>query len=48
VLSSPDLAAPLSSWTPLLTNTFGAGGTFSITNAINPATPRQFYLLKLP
>jgi len=48
VLTSTDVASPLGSWTPVLTNTFGPGGVFSVTNAINPATPKRFYLLKLP
>jgi len=48
VLTSTDVAAPLSSWTSLSTNTFGPGGVFSVTNAINPATPKRFYVLKLP
>jgi hypothetical protein len=48
VLTSTDVATSLSSWTPVLTNTFGPGGAFSVTNAINPATPKRFYVLKLP
>ena len=48
VLTSTDVTTPLGSWTPLLTNTFGPGGVFSVTNAFSPATPKQFYLLQLP
>jgi hypothetical protein len=48
VLTSTDVATPLSSWTSIATNTFGPGGAFSVTNAIAPGTPKQFYLLKLP
>jgi hypothetical protein len=47
VLTSTDVTAPFSTWTPVQTNTFGPGGVFSVTNAINPATPKRFYLLKL-
>jgi len=48
VLTSTDAAAPLSSWTPIATNTFDANGAFSFTNAINPTVPKRFYLLRLP
>jgi hypothetical protein len=48
VLTATDVATPLSSWTPFLTNTFGPSGAFSVTNAISLATPRRFYVLKLP
>lgn len=48
VLTSTDVAAPLSSWTSIATNTFGLGGVFSVTNTINPGTPKRFYVIKLP
>ena len=48
VLTSTDVAAPLSSWTSIATNTFGPGGVFSVTNAINPGTPKRFYVIQLP
>ncbi|MGC3958484.1 MAG: hypothetical protein QM813_11250 [Verrucomicrobiota bacterium] len=48
VLTSTDVAAPLSSWTSIATNTFGPGGVFSVTNAIVPGTPKRFYVIKLP
>jgi hypothetical protein len=32
VLTSTNLALPLTSWTPLVTNTFGSTGAFSFTN----------------
>ncbi len=47
VLTSTNVAAPLATWTPIATNTFDANGAFSFTNAINPATPKRFYSLKL-
>jgi hypothetical protein len=46
VLTSTNVALPLASWTPLTTNLFGAGGSFSWTNAINPAQPQSFYIIK--
>jgi autotransporter-associated beta strand protein len=46
VLASTNIALPLSNWTILQTNQFGAGGGFSFTNAIS--VPRRFYLLQLP
>jgi autotransporter-associated beta strand protein len=48
VLASTNLATPLTNWTVLSTNTFGAPGTFTVTNAINPGTPQLFYLIQLP
>ena len=48
VLTSTNLATPLANWTPLSTNSFDGSGNFSVTNAINPGNPRQFYLLKTP
>ncbi|MEY2429732.1 MAG: hypothetical protein QOJ40_2617, partial [Verrucomicrobiota bacterium] len=47
VLTSTNLIAPLSTWVRLQTNTFGPGGVFSVTNAINPATPNRFFMLNL-
>jgi hypothetical protein len=46
VLSSTDLTLPLSSWTPIVTNSFNPDGTFDYTNAIVPGTPRVFYDVK--
>ena len=48
VLMSSNLALPLANWTVLATNTFGPGGGFNFTNPLNPASPQQFYRLKLP
>jgi hypothetical protein len=48
VLTSTNLALPLSQWLPLASNVLGAGGSFTInaTNAIAPF-PKQFYLLRV-
>jgi fibronectin-binding autotransporter adhesin len=47
LLSSTNLALPLTNWTCLLTNQFDAGGNFNFTNAMNTNTPQQFYILQL-
>ena len=47
VLSSTNVAAPLSSWTPIFTNTFYTGGLFTNTIPILPGVPNVFYILEL-
>jgi Chondroitinase B/Concanavalin A-like lectin/glucanases superfamily len=47
VLTSTNLALPVSNWTPIATNQFDAGGYFSCTNAMIDSI-QQFYLLRLP
>ena len=47
VLSSTNLALPLANWTALSTNTFKST-SFSVTNAVDPSAPRNFYLLRIP
>src|SRR5262249_3042640 len=46
VLTSTDVTAPLSIWTPIVTNAFGPDGTFTYTNTINSATLKLFYDVK--
>jgi hypothetical protein len=48
VLASTNVGAVLTNWVRVATNTFGAGGTFSVTNAVAPAKPRQFFRLQVP
>ncbi len=48
VLTSTNVAAPANLWTPVVTNTFEFDGSFGFTNAVNPATPAQFYRIKTP
>ncbi len=48
VVSSADVSLPMASWTPVATNTFGPGGSFSVTNAINLATPATFLRIRVP
>ena len=48
VLASTNVAAPLTNWLPVFTNTFDVNGAFSVTNAVSGAIPARFYLLQLP
>ena len=48
MLASTNLAAPTTNWSCAATNTFGVGGSFSLTNTLNPALPAQFFRLKVP
>ncbi len=48
ILTSTNLASPLSAWTAIETNVLDVNGAFSFTNAINPATPQRFFILSLP
>jgi hypothetical protein len=47
VLVSTNVATPLTSWTPLVTNAFDANGAFHVTNIISPGNPQQFYRIQL-
>jgi hypothetical protein len=46
VLTATNVTLPIASWTPVVTNTFGAGGSFSYTNAVTPGTPRLFLRIR--
>lgn len=46
VVDAPELDNP-TVWTPVETNTFQAGGLFSVTNAIEPGVNQQFYRIEL-
>ncbi|HLX68014.1 MAG TPA: hypothetical protein VKV04_00160, partial [Verrucomicrobiae bacterium] len=46
VLTSTNVAVPLSNWTAVVTNSFNASGTFNYTNAIAPGAPRLFIDVK--
>jgi len=46
VLTSTNLAAPLSSWTPVYTNNYNPDGTFDYTNPVVPGKPQQFIDVK--
>lgn len=46
VLSSTNLALPLSNWTRLATNVFGANGSAGFTSATEPATDHRYYMIQ--
>ena len=48
VLAATNLALPVSNWTRLATNPFGAGGGFTFTNALLATNRNRFYLLQMP
>jgi hypothetical protein len=43
MLSHTNVAAPVSNWESLSTNTFDASGNLTITNPVNPAEPKRFF-----
>jgi hypothetical protein len=47
VLTSTNLAIPMSQWTAVSTNTF-YGPTFNVTNPVDPASPSGFYGIRAP
>jgi fibronectin-binding autotransporter adhesin len=47
VLTSANLLLPLANWTLTTTNMFDGGGNFSVTNAVNPDSAQEYYLLKV-
>jgi hypothetical protein len=48
LLVSTNVALQRINWTPVATNTFDGSGNFTITTNLNPALPRQFFLLQVP
>jgi hypothetical protein len=48
VLTSTNVALPISIWTRVATNNFDTNGNFSFTIGVDPNAPYQFYLLQLP
>ncbi|MGH7950610.1 MAG: beta strand repeat-containing protein [Limisphaerales bacterium] len=48
VLSSTNIATPLTNWTVEASGTFDGSGGFSFTNNITPGTPQKFLLLRVP
>ena len=48
ILSSTNMAAPLTNWTQVGDGYFDGNGSFSATNAINPGETERFYLLSQP
>jgi hypothetical protein len=47
-LASTNPAAWMTNWALVVTNTFGMDGSFSVTNVVDPAKPRQFFRLQVP
>lgn len=48
VLSSTNLTLPLNVWLPVSSNSFGPGGQFAFTNAVDFGEPGRFYRVKVP
>ncbi len=48
VLTSSNIALPLTSWTRLNTNIFDSTGRFAFTNAVVATNRNRFYLLQMP
>lgn len=48
VLTSTNLALPLTNWTFIATNQFITGGNFTLTNPVDPTAPSSFYILQVP
>jgi hypothetical protein len=46
VLTTTNLATPANNWVSLATNSFDGSGNFSVTNAITPGRPQQFYRIE--
>ncbi len=48
VLTSTNIALPMSSWTRLNTNVFDSSGRFAFTNAVVATNRNRYYLIQLP
>jgi unsaturated rhamnogalacturonyl hydrolase len=48
VLASTNVAARMTNWVRVATNSFGVGGTFSVTNAVESGKRRHFFRLQVP
>jgi fibronectin-binding autotransporter adhesin len=48
ILTSTNLAAPLGTWVPVLTNSFNGSGAFSSSVPVKYATPDGFFILVTP
>jgi hypothetical protein len=47
VLSTTDVALPLSAWTRSATNRFDASGSFSFTIPVDASAPQRFFALQV-
>ena len=48
VLTSTNVALPLSSWTRSATSNFDSNGNFSFSSPINPSVPNLFFAIQVP
>ena len=48
VLTSTNVALPLTNWAAVTNGTFNSSGNFNTTNAIDSTKPRGFYILQVP
>jgi len=48
LLSSTNVASPLSTWTVLSTNSFSAAGRFSVSTSISAGEAQRFYVIESP
>ena len=48
VLTSPDVAAPIGSWTTVSTNVFDGSGNFSVQQTAILDQPQQFFMIAIP
>lgn len=48
VLTTTNVARPMSEWLPVATNVFDAGGNFAFTNAVSLDNQQQFFRLDVP
>ncbi len=46
VRATNNLTIPFASWPRISTNIYGTGGAFSVTNAVNPSVPQNFYRIE--
>jgi len=47
VLTTTNIALPVSAWTPVTTNAFDGSGNYGETITVNPSLQQQFYMLKV-
>ena len=48
VLTSTNVALPMSNWVSVATNQFDSSGNFSFTNGIAPGIPQRFFRIRTP
>jgi len=48
VLTETNVTLPASNWLSLVTNQFGAGGSFAFTNGIAPGELQRYFRLRTP